>query len=185
VPADNTTSWQVFYPLDAGQNTLTITTINNNGLLSDPATVTIPVAAGNQADADLVALWHFDGTWSDYSGNNNTWSPTAQHQWSGLHGRCPGGSHAASFDGVNDYAEAPGSGGLSIGSQSWSISAWVKTQSFGSSRMMVVSRSSTNTLSNLYLDEWVSPTSRCVRTAARRRGFPMQATSGTARGITL
>jgi len=35
----------------------------------------VTLLPANQVDADLVGLWHMDGSWKDYSGNGNHLSP--------------------------------------------------------------------------------------------------------------
>jgi len=154
-PKDSGSSWQATYSLDPGVNTLSVYARNAAGQLSVPTVVTIEVVQGKAVDSDLVALWHFDNTWSDYSGNNNHLVPFSPNiDGATFTSDAKVGANAAVFDGVNDYAEAAANTSLSIGGQSWTVSTWIKTSTVNSSIMSVLTRNSGgNALSQLYLDE--------------------------------
>ena len=141
-PRDGSLAWNATYVLDAGMNTLSVYARNAAGQLSIPATVNIEVVQGKTMDSDLVALWHLDGTWSDYSGNNNHLVPYSPNIDGALFiTDAKVGAGAVTFDGVNDYAQITRpSSTLNIGAQSWSISAWVKSSYSGLNPMTVLAR---------------------------------------------
>ncbi|MDH3998028.1 MAG: Ig-like domain-containing protein [Desulfuromonadales bacterium] len=87
-------------------------------------------------NSNLVGYWAMDGDWSDSSGNGNH----ASAGGATLVTESLNGSHAGSFDGIDDYAEIRNPSALSIGDDSWTISAWVKTSYSGPEKKVVVSR---------------------------------------------
>ena len=89
-------------------------------------------------DPDLVGLWHMNGDWTDASGNGNNGTPYNGVTFSAS---ARVGSHAGSFDGVNDYVTVKSSAIIANSSQS-TIEAWVNPASFGSVRRIYSENSS-------------------------------------------
>ncbi|NJD91549.1 MAG: hypothetical protein FIA91_08560, partial [Geobacter sp.] len=100
--------------------------ISGNAITTD-STATFTTQSAN---SDLIGYWPMDGDWTDYSGNGN-------------HGTANGGAtfssdkvvgtQAGSFDGVNDFVDFgdPINGSLDLGTSSFTLSTWVKTNTKG------------------------------------------------------
>ncbi|KAF0143499.1 MAG: MSHA bioproteinis protein MshQ [Nitrospirae bacterium] len=96
------------------------------------------ISAAEAADTSIVGQWHMDGNWNDSSGNSNNLTPGGGLSLSSL---AKAGSQSGSFDGSTGFAERKTPGNLlNIGSQNWTISAWIKTSYSGTNNMTVVSR---------------------------------------------
>ena len=75
-------------------------------------------------DSDIVGLWHFDGNWKDFSGNSNH---GYAYNGATLISTAKVGTYAASFDGVNDYAQMM----MDVPESNFSIEMWAKTDAGG------------------------------------------------------
>jgi len=85
-----------------------------------------------------VGLWHLDGDWTDASGHGNNGTGQNGATFS-TDARV--GSQSGSFDGVTDYAEISNpAAALTVGEQSWTVAAWIKSSYTGTGVMSVVSR---------------------------------------------
>ncbi len=103
----------------------------------------LPAATPAAADSlrPLVGMWRFNGNAGDASGysNNGTlknFGPTPPPYW--VAGKF---SQALNFDGVNDYVQVPDNPSLDI-TNNLTIEAWVKLDSFSSTRSYIVSKDS-------------------------------------------
>lgn len=100
----------------------------------------------------LVGYWDFDdcdscGTAADRSGNGNigTMYTTSCNTAAGnLHTSSGKIGNGASFDGTNDCINMGNPSVLSLGTGSFTVSAWVYSASFGSSQMGIVSKAAAN-----------------------------------------
>ncbi|MDI6603477.1 MAG: LamG domain-containing protein, partial [Patescibacteria group bacterium] len=76
----------------------------------------------SSSESGLVGLWHMNNNWLDSSGNGNhgtayngaTFTTSAKL-----------GSHAGSFDGVDDYVRIPDDPSLDFGTGNFSVEAWI------------------------------------------------------------
>ncbi|TAL21855.1 MAG: hypothetical protein EPN94_12110, partial [Nitrospirae bacterium] len=116
VPLDSSTSWQTTYTLQSGSNTLNVTAKNAGGYSSDPVVVNVTY----QAPTPPIAIWHMDGNWNDSSGNGN--NGTA-YNGATFSTSSKIGTHAGSFDGVNDYVAL---NNIANFTTEITVEAWVK-----------------------------------------------------------
>ena len=139
VAADQYDTWQASYSLpQLGDNVLTVTSRDEAGNQSEAVSVTVTLLAANQGDSTLVGLWHLDGSGTDYSGNGNhvALKNTAAFSLDSV-----AGSNSVNLNGIDDYLEKTSpSSVLTIGNQSWTVSAWIKTVAQNTDSMMIVER---------------------------------------------
>lgn len=76
----------------------------------------------------LVGLWHQNNTWSDSSGKNNNGTATGAI-FDGVNQKL--GSHAGSFDGIDDYVDVGTNASLDVQGAEFSVMAWVRVPETG------------------------------------------------------
>lgn len=113
------------YTAAAGASGTSVVVLNNSVSLSGAAGPTEISAS----ESGLVALYHMNNNWSDASGNGN--NGTAYYG-TAFTTAAKLGSHAGSYDGVNDYVGVADSATLQFGTGSFTIEAWLKPAAFTS-----------------------------------------------------
>ena len=118
---------------------------------------------------NLISVWHMNNNWQDSWGTN--------------HGTAYGaifdatvkklGSHAGSFDGVDDYIYIPASASLDIGSGNFTIQAWINISQAGTEKDIVI-MDDNNDVIRLYIT-----TGNLVKFVARDSGNDAATASST------
>jgi hypothetical protein len=87
-------------------------------------------------DTDLVGLWHMDNSWTDASENGNTGTA---YNGATFSTSAREGTHAGSFDGVNDYVSIPATSLLQP-ANAITVEAWVKPSDVATWHQVVTKR---------------------------------------------
>ena len=128
VPGDASSTWQVEYALNPGQNSLSLTSRDFADNESYSVNATIDVLASKLSDPDIAGLWHFDGNWMDYSGNGNHLSPL---NGASFVREAQSGTHAGAFiSAARSYARRASGTGLPLGNSPRTFAAWIKPYSY-------------------------------------------------------
>ncbi|MBI5885114.1 MAG: hypothetical protein HZB85_00820 [Deltaproteobacteria bacterium] len=103
----------------------------------DGRPVSVKATAAGSVYPEIVAVYYMDNDWFDASGNGYNATP-----YSGAAFSAPGkvGSHAASFDGVDDYARVPHNAAFGM-TKNITVEYWIKAAVSQKSNFLVIDKS--------------------------------------------